>query len=68
MVPANCVIGSVLTMDESLIGLSLVLGPMCGVLMHACEMLPRVRMRKVGGLRFLRVGRLQCSFCLVRMG
>ena len=27
---------------------------------------PRVSYRRVGGLRFLRVGRLQMSFCLCR--
>lgn len=32
--------------------------PMLGLCyMHAVEMLPRVRYRKVGGIRFLRIGR-----------
>ena len=29
-------------------------------------MLPSVRYTKVGGLRFLRIGRLQLSFCVCR--
>jgi hypothetical protein len=35
-------------------------------MLHAVELLPRVRYRKVGGLRFLKVGRLQMSFCITK--
>jgi hypothetical protein len=34
-----------------------------GAMMHATGFLPRVRNRKVGGIRFLRIGRYQFSFC-----
>lgn len=38
------------------------------VLSHAAfgDLLPRSRYRRVGGLRFLRIGRLQLSFCVCR--
>lgn len=42
---------------------SLILIGLTAPLMHAADMLPRMRYRKVGGLRFLRVGRFQFSFC-----
>ena len=41
--------------------------PMLGLcFMHAVELLPRVRYRKVGGLRFLRIGRLQTSWSIAK--
>ncbi len=35
-------------------------------LMHAAELLPRARYRKVGGLHFLRIGRLQTSWSIAK--
>lgn len=40
-----------------------------GSLAHAADMLPsmpRIRYTKNGGMRFLRIGRLQTSFCICR--
>lgn len=40
-----------------------------GTLAHATELfprMPRVRYTKNGGMRFLRIGRLQTSFCICR--
>lgn len=35
----------------------------CGVALHMVDFLPRVRNRKVGGIRFIRIGQFQASFC-----
>lgn len=40
--------------------------PIAGLVVAAPAHLPRASYRKVGGLRFLRVGRFQASFCVVR--
>ena len=46
----------------AIIGLTAPLAHMVTEGMH----MPRVKYMKVGGLRFLRIGRLQLSFCVCR--
>ena len=39
-----------------------------GAMLTLGRSVPAVRYRRVGGLRFIRVGRFQASFCVVRGG